>query len=70
MGSDDVQTARSMNQLAAALDRDGHRAEAAKLYHEAFDVRTRRLGPDHPETLESLKQPGRLASRRRTLQRG
>jgi non-specific serine/threonine protein kinase/serine/threonine-protein kinase len=43
-----------MHNLAATVGREGKRAEAEKLQRETLELRRRRLGPDHPDTLDTL----------------
>jgi non-specific serine/threonine protein kinase/serine/threonine-protein kinase len=54
LGPQNPDTLTSMNQLAWALQEQGHYLEAEKLDREVLDIRRRVLGPEHPSTLASM----------------
>jgi CHAT domain-containing protein/Tfp pilus assembly protein PilF len=51
---DPLVEARTLNQIALALYRQGHYAEAQKLGQRALAIREKALGPEHPDVAESL----------------
>ncbi len=54
LGSENAQTAQSINDLANVLSAEGQQEQAAQLDREALAIRSRTLGPDHPDTLRSM----------------
>jgi eukaryotic-like serine/threonine-protein kinase len=54
LGPENADTLASMNDLAGALNEDGHYTEAAKMFREEFDIERRVLGPENPQTLNSM----------------
>src|SRR5229473_1010305 len=54
LGPEHPDTLNSMNDLADALNHDGHYAEAEKVDRETLDLRRRVLGPEHPDTINSM----------------
>ena len=46
-------TLQSLNTLARILDHQSRHEEAQTLYRDVFAVRNERLGPEHPDTLET-----------------
>jgi non-specific serine/threonine protein kinase/serine/threonine-protein kinase len=54
LGPEHPATLLSWYHMAAALDREGHFAEAEKLERKTLDIRRRVLGPEHPDTLRAL----------------
>ena len=54
LGPEDPATLLSWHHLAAALDREGHFADAEKLERKTLDIRRRVLGPEHPDTLSTM----------------
>ncbi len=57
---DDEQTAGLCNALSYHLDMIGDYAGARPLYKRALAIRERALGPDHPDTAQSLNNLGML----------
>lgn len=53
-GPDHPAALRNMHNLAWMLKAQGRHAEAEVLLQEAFEGQCRRLGPNHPHTLDSL----------------
>ena len=43
-----------MNGLAASYRSLGRAEEAARLHKETLEIRKRALGPEHPDTLQSM----------------
>ena len=56
----------SANNLASALQHEGHYAEAEKSFREALDVQRRVLGPEDPDTLLSANNLATLCSTKPT----
>jgi eukaryotic-like serine/threonine-protein kinase len=54
LGPEHPETLSSMNNLANALDKEGHYAEAEKFYRESLGIRRRVLGPEQSDTLASM----------------
>jgi len=54
LGSENVVTATSLNNLAVLYDDMGDYAKAEPLCQRALKIREKALGPDHPETATSL----------------
>jgi eukaryotic-like serine/threonine-protein kinase len=54
LGPENPDTLASMNDLAGALNENGHYAEAVKMFREEFDIERRVLGPENPQTLNSM----------------
>ncbi|MDQ2839713.1 MAG: tetratricopeptide repeat protein [Acidobacteriota bacterium] len=75
LGSENIETLRSMYALANSLSRQGRHAEAAALHRQVLEIRRRVLGPEHPDTLlseqirgEGLYYKGRYAEAEKSLQ--
>jgi eukaryotic-like serine/threonine-protein kinase len=51
LGEENVEVARSLNQLGVLTWRQGRFDEAERLYRQGFDIGRRLLGPDDPDTL-------------------
>lgn len=60
LGESDPLTLATMNNLAAALTREGKFAQAEETYRRLIDRKRRALGADHPSTLTSLNGLGVL----------
>src|SRR6266853_2086760 len=58
LGPENPDTLNSMNDLADALNHDGHYAEAVKLNRETLEIRRHVLGPEHADTLNSMDNLG------------
>src|SRR5216683_3015672 len=58
LGPEHPDTLNSMNDLADALNHDGHYAEAVKLNRETLEIRRHVLGPENPDTLNSMDNLG------------
>jgi serine/threonine protein kinase/Tfp pilus assembly protein PilF len=56
LGAEDRETLRSASTLAQTLVGQGKFADARRLCEAALDVTRRRLGPEHPDTLVSMRQ--------------
>ena len=50
LGPDHLDTAQSLNNLAALYDNQGKYEQAEKLYQRALAIAEKALGPDHPAT--------------------
>ena len=51
-----------MNNLANSLHGQGKHAEAEQMYREVLDVQHRVLGPEHPDTLATVRNLASLDS--------
>jgi tetratricopeptide (TPR) repeat protein len=60
LGSDDPDTARSLNNLGYLLRAQGEFAGARSYYERALAIREKALGADHPDTALSLNNFGAL----------
>ena len=62
-GDDDPRVASALNSLAAITDFRSDPAGSEPLLRRALAIQSRRLGPSHPDRLETLSQPRHDASR-------
>src|SRR5919106_146165 len=58
--SDPVETAAALTERAEAHKRKGEYQQALPLYQQAFEIREKYLGPEHPDTATSLNNLGVL----------
>ena len=63
LGPDHLNTAQSLNNLAAVYGDQGRYEEAVPLYQRALAIREKALGPDHPNTAQSLNNLASLYGR-------
>jgi serine/threonine protein kinase len=68
-GKKSRETLNTMHDLGWTLLQEGHLTEAESLQRKLVETQTRLLGPDHPDTLASIKQRGPDAVRGRSLRR-
>jgi eukaryotic-like serine/threonine-protein kinase len=58
LGTDDVQTLNSMNNLANSYNLLGRSREALELHKEAFEILMAKFGPDNEDTLNCMNNLG------------
>ncbi|HYX50993.1 MAG TPA: tetratricopeptide repeat protein, partial [Ktedonobacteraceae bacterium] len=63
LGSEHVQTANSLNELALLYSNQGKYEEAEPLYQRALTIREKVLPPDHPDIASSLENYANLLRR-------
>ena len=59
--------AKSLNNLAAIFDRQGHYERTLPLYQEAIDVRAKTVGTEPSGICKKYQQPGHLLQKSRTI---
>jgi tetratricopeptide (TPR) repeat protein len=63
LGSEHLDTATSLHNLASLFERQGKYAEAERLYQRALDIRQQKLGETHLDTATSLNDLALLYAR-------
>jgi Flp pilus assembly protein TadD len=53
-GTEDPQTAETLNNLAMLYSKMGENAKAEPLFEQALEINQKVLGPEHPDTATSL----------------